>query len=144
MDFDIPRRGTLGLIGESGCGKSVTSASIMRTVLPPGRIVEGSLCFRRANGEELDLATLDPFGRTMRAIRGAEIAMIFQEPIASLSPVHTIGEQILEMVLLHRTKNRKEAREIVLDMLAKVGLPNPPNASTSTRTSSPAACASAP
>ncbi len=125
VDFDIPRRGTLGLIGESGCGKSVTSASIMRTVLPPGRIVEGSLCFRRANGEELDLATLDPFGRTMRAIRGAEIAMIFQEPIASLSPVHTIGEQILEMVLLHRTKNRKEAREIVLDMLAKVGLPNP-------------------
>ncbi len=126
VDFDIPRRATLGLIGESGCGKSVTSASIMRTVLPPGRIVEGSLTFRREDGQEVDLTKLDPFGRQMRAIRGDEIAMIFQEPIASLSPVHPIGEQIMEMVLLHRTKNRKEAREIVLDMLNKVGLPNAP------------------
>ena len=125
VDFDIPRRRTLGLIGESGCGKSVTSFSIMRTVLQPGKLVSGEMCFRRANGEQIDLAKLDPFGRQMRAIRGKEIAMVFQEPIASLSPVHTVGAQMMEMVLLHRTKNKAEAREIVLDMLDKVGLPNP-------------------
>jgi len=125
VDFDIPPRKTLGMIGESGCGKSVTAYSIMRTVLPPGKLMAGSIDFQRANGELTDLATLDPFGATIRAIRGKEIAMIFQEPIASLSPVHTIGEQMMEMVLLHRTKNKREAKEIVLDMLAKVGLPNP-------------------
>jgi oligopeptide/dipeptide ABC transporter ATP-binding protein len=125
VDFDIPQKKTLGMIGESGCGKSVTAFSVMRTVLPPGKIVDGALEFRRTNGEVIDLTTLDPFGRTIRSIRGKEIAMIFQEPMASLSPVHTIGAQIMEMVLLHRTKNKKEAKEIVLDMLDKVGLPNP-------------------
>jgi oligopeptide/dipeptide ABC transporter ATP-binding protein len=97
----------------------------MRTVLPPGRIVDGTLEFRREEGDTVDLATLDPFGPAIRSIRGKEIAMIFQEPSASLSPVHTIGEQMMEMVLLHRTGNKKEARVIVLDMLHKVGLPNP-------------------
>jgi oligopeptide/dipeptide ABC transporter ATP-binding protein len=125
VDFEIPKRQTLGMIGESGCGKSVTAASIMRTVLPPGKIVDGALEFQRANGKVIDLATVDPFGRTIRSIRGKEIAMIFQEPVASFSPVHTIGDQILEMVRLHRTRNKKEAKEIVLDMLDKVGLPNP-------------------
>ncbi|RIK33745.1 MAG: dipeptide/oligopeptide/nickel ABC transporter ATP-binding protein [Chloroflexi bacterium] len=125
VDFDLPKMKTLGMIGESGCGKSVTAYSIMRTVLPPGRIVEGALEFRRSDGEITDLARLDPFGPVMRSIRGKEIAMIFQEPMASLSPVHTIGDQIMEMVLLHRTRNKKEAREIVLEMLDKVGLPNP-------------------
>ena len=125
VDFAIPKRKTLGMIGESGCGKSVTAASIMRTILPPGRIVEGTLEFQRSNGEVVDLATLDPFGETIRSIRGQEIAMIFQDPTASLSPVHTIGQQIMEMVLLHRTHNKKEAKEIVLDMLDHVGLPNP-------------------
>ena len=82
--------------------------------------------FARANGEQsIDLATLDPYGQTIRSIRGNEIAMIFQEPMASLSPVHTIGEQIMEMVLLHRTTNKREAKEIVLDMLDKVGMPQP-------------------
>jgi peptide/nickel transport system ATP-binding protein len=125
VDFDIPKRKTLGMIGESGCGKSVTAFSIMRTVLPPGRLVDGTLEFERGNGELVDLATLDSMGPAIRSIRGKEIAMIFQEPIASLSPVHTIGEQIMEMVLLHRTKNKKEAKAIVLDMLHKVGLPEP-------------------
>lgn len=125
VDFAIPKRKTLGMIGESGCGKSVTAASIMRTILPPGRIVEGTLDFQRINGEVIDLAQVDPTGSTIRAIRGREIAMIFQDPMASLSPVHTIGQQIMEMVLLHRTRNKKEAREIVLDMLDRVGLPNP-------------------
>jgi oligopeptide/dipeptide ABC transporter ATP-binding protein len=125
VDFEVSKRRTLGMIGESGCGKSVTAASIMRTVLPPGKIVDGSLEFQRNNGEVIDLTTLDPFGRTIRSIRGKEIAMIFQDPVTSLSPVHTIGDQIMEMVRLHRTRNKKEAKEIVLDMLDKVGLPNP-------------------
>jgi peptide/nickel transport system ATP-binding protein len=125
VDFDIPTQTTLGVIGESGCGKSVTAFSIMRTILPPGKLVDGRLEFRRASGELIDLATVDAYGKTIRSIRGKEIAMIFQEPIASLSPVHTIGEQIMEMVLLHRTNNKREAKEIVLDMLDKVGLPNP-------------------
>jgi oligopeptide/dipeptide ABC transporter ATP-binding protein len=125
VDFDLPQRMTLGMIGESGCGKSVTAYSIMRTVLPPGKIVDGTLELRRAGGAYVDLATLDPFGAEIRAIRGKKIAMIFQEPMASLSPVHTIGDQIMEMALLHRTCNKKEAREIVLEMLDKVGLPNP-------------------
>jgi oligopeptide/dipeptide ABC transporter ATP-binding protein len=125
VDFDIPKRKTLGMIGESGCGKSVTAFSIMRTVLPPGKIVEGTLEFEQSNGETIDLATLDPFGQPVRSIRGKEIAMIFQDPMTSLSPVHTIGDQIMEMVRLHRTRNKKEAKEIVLDMLDKVGLPDP-------------------
>jgi oligopeptide/dipeptide ABC transporter ATP-binding protein len=125
VDFVIPKRKTLGMIGESGCGKSVTAASIMRTILPPGKLVEGMLEFQRSTGEIVDLAKLDPFGSTIRAIRGQEIAMIFQDPMASLSPVHTIGQQIMEMVLLHRTNNKREAKEIVLDMLDRVGLPNP-------------------
>ena len=125
VDFDIPRHKTLGMIGESGSGKSVTAYSIMRTVMPPGRVVEGAIDFQRENGDVVDLVKLDPFSRAMRAIRGKEIAMIFQEPMASFSPVHTIGAQLMEMVLLHRTTNKREAKEIVLDMLDKVGLPNP-------------------
>ena len=125
VDFDIPRRRTLGMIGESGSGKSVTAYSVMRTVMPPGRIVQGSIDFHMHDSSMVDLTRLDPFGREMRAIRGRDIAMIFQEPVASLSPVHSVGEQIMEMVLLHRTSNKREAKEIVLDMMNKVGLPNP-------------------
>jgi peptide/nickel transport system ATP-binding protein len=125
VDFDIPRRKTLGMIGESGSGKSITAYSIMRTVLPPGKTVQGKMDFHHTNGEIIDLAKLDPFGRSIRSIRGKEISMIFQEPTTSLSPVHTIGQQLMEMVLLHRTSNKREAKEIVLDMLNKVGMPNP-------------------
>jgi oligopeptide/dipeptide ABC transporter ATP-binding protein len=125
VDFDIARRQTLGIIGESGCGKSVTAYSIMGTVLPPGKVMGGSILFRTSAGEELDLAKQDPRGKKMRSIRGKEISMIFQEPITSLSPVHTIGDQIMEMILLHRTRNKKEAKEIALDMLDKVRIPNP-------------------
>lgn len=125
VDFDVQRRKTLGIIGESGCGKSVTAFSIMRTILPPGRVVAGTMEFQMSNNETVDLAKLDPFGRRIRSIRGKEISMIFQEPITSLSPVHTIGDQISEMVLLHRTKDKREAKEIAIEMLNKVGLPNP-------------------
>lgn len=125
VDFDVPKNKTLGLIGESGSGKSVTAFSIMRTVRSPGRIVDGTIHFRRPSGELIDLAKVDPMGRTIRQIRGGEIAMIFQEPMASLSPIYSVGDQMMEMVLLHRTQSKREAREIVLDMLDKVGLPNP-------------------
>ncbi len=128
VDFDIKRRKTLGIIGESGCGKSVTAFSIMRTVTHPGKIVAGTMEFELANNEIVDLAQLDSSSSRMRSIRGKEISMIFQEPITSLSPVHTIGDQIMEMILLHRTKNKKEAKEIAIEMLNKVGLANPQHA----------------
>ena len=125
VDFEICKEQTMGMIGESGCGKSVTAFSIMRTVLAPGKIVEGDIEYQMNDGKMVNLAQLDSYGAQMRAIRGKEISMIFQEPVTSLSPVHSIGDQIMEMILLHRTKNKKEAKEIALDMLNKVGLPNP-------------------
>jgi len=125
VDFELHRKKTMGLIGESGCGKSVTAFSIMRTVQSPGRVVDGVIEYQVSDGSIVDMAKLDPFGHQVRSIRGKEIAMIFQEPVTSLSPVHTVGDQITEMILLHRTKNKKEAKEIAIDMLNKVGLPNP-------------------
>ena len=124
VSFAITRHSTVGVIGESGCGKSVTTQSILRIVPPPGRTVNGTITFSPANGEEVNLLELDPEGAAIRAIRGRQISMIFQEPMASLSPVHTIGDQISEMILLHRTPDRKEAQEITIDMLRRVGISN--------------------
>ena len=109
-----------------------------------GRIVGGSIALQRRNGEVVDLATLDPRGPLIRAIRGNEIAMIFQEPMTSLSPVHTIGTQIAEAVQLHQRVGKREAIERAVDMLAQVGIGNPSSGFTSIRTSFRAACASAP
>ncbi|RME43193.1 MAG: ABC transporter ATP-binding protein [Chloroflexi bacterium] len=125
VDLDIPPGSTVGIIGESGCGKSVTAQSILRIVPVPGFIADGQIWFHRKNRQAIDLAELDPRGPEIRAIRGAEISMIFQEPMTSLSPVHTIGAQIMEAILLHRTDNKEEAREIALEMLAKVEISNP-------------------
>jgi peptide/nickel transport system ATP-binding protein len=124
------RRGqTLGIVGESGCGKSVTARSILQLVGPPGRIVAGEILFRRPTaqgGEEvIDLAKLDPRGRELRAIRGQEIAMIFQEPMTSLSPHYTIGNQIAENVLLHLDVTAAEARARAVELLRQVGIPRP-------------------
>ncbi|MCX7668697.1 MAG: ATP-binding cassette domain-containing protein, partial [Anaerolineae bacterium] len=102
VDFHIRRRETLCVVGESGCGKSITARSIMQLIDPPGRIVQGEILLHRlasGNGgsqveEIIDLARLGPNSKQMRAIRGKEISMIFQEPMTSLSPVHTIGHQI--------------------------------------------------
>ena len=124
VSFDIGRKKVLGIVGESGCGKSVTAQSILRIVPHPGRTVGGEILLHQ-NGNLVDLAKLNPSGRDIRAIRGKEITMIFQEPMTSLSPIHTIGNQIMEAVLLHRDMSQSEARELTLEMLYKVGISNP-------------------
>ena len=108
----------LGLVGESGCGKSVTSLSIMGLVASPGRIVEGRILF-----EGRDLAKLDY--NTMCGIRGNEIAMIFQEPMTSLNPVFTVGRQVSEAIILHQRISQEEARKKTLEMFRLVGIPEP-------------------
>jgi len=124
VSFKIQKKMVLGVVGESGCGKSVTAQSILRIVPDPGKIVEGEI-FLHQDGKVTDLVKLDPYGKEIRAIRGKEITMIFQEPMTSLSPVHTIGDQIMEAILLHRNMNKNEAKELTLEMLYKVGIPNP-------------------
>ena len=131
--FQIRRGKTLGVVGESGCGKSVTAQSILRIVPPPGEIVGGQIMYHRRTGgdgvsqseEVMDLTALDRQGETIRDIRGGEIAMIFQEPMTSLSVVHTIGNQIEEAIRLHQKVDRQEIRELAIDMLNRVGLPQP-------------------
>ena len=125
VSFAVHREETLGLIGESGCGKSVTALSVLRLVSSPGRTMDGEILLD-LDGESIDLAALAPSGGEIRDIRGKEISMVFQEPMTSLSPVHTIGNQIREAILLHRTSDKGEAQEIALDMLRRVGIPNPP------------------
>ena len=119
VDFDIYPGETLGIVGESGCGKSVTALSIMGLVeSPPGEIVEGEIMF-----EGRDLTELPE--REMRKIRGNDISMIFQEPMTSLNPVYTVGDQIAESLLLHKDLSKKEARSRSVEMLRKVGIPLP-------------------
>jgi oligopeptide/dipeptide ABC transporter ATP-binding protein len=124
VSFDIKSEETLGMIGESGCGKSVTAHSILRIVSSPGKLVGGHIYFHQDN-QTIDLAELSSSGTTIRSIRGKDISMIFQEPMTSLSPVHTIGDQIREAIYLHRTRDKKEAQAIALDMLNRVGIANP-------------------
>jgi peptide/nickel transport system ATP-binding protein len=151
VNFTIRRGKTLGIIGESGSGKSVTARAIMRLLAKNGKIVNGEILFhqgKRDGGgstqeEIIDITKLDPDGNKMRSLRGGEIAMIFQEPMSSLTPVYTAGVHIGEAVTLHLTPDRKvisqmaeavrahrgvsqaEAREIAIEMLTKVGLPRP-------------------
>ena len=118
----IPRGKTLGLVGESGCGKSVTALSVIGLISSPGRIVGGRITMRD-NGKPIVLNELpEP---EMRKIRGGTIAMIFQEPMSSLNPVFTIGDQIIEAVRLHRDVSKREARELAVEMLDKVKIPAP-------------------
>ncbi len=128
-DITVPRKSTVGIVGESGCGKTVTAYSILQLIERPGRIESGQILWRRApeNGPEevIDLAALKPNSRAMRQIRGGEIAMIFQEPLTSLSPVHTVGDQITEAIRLHRPVSAAEAREQAIQMLHRVGIPKP-------------------
>ena len=150
VSFSIPAGKTLGVVGESGCGKSVTARAIMRIVRTPGKIVEGKILYHQpveskndnkqgasANGHgngpqtsqtngartTIDLTALDGRGDQIRSIRGNDIAMIFQEPMTSLSPVHTIGNQLIEAIQLHRDMSKQEARKIAIEMLDLVGVP---------------------
>ncbi len=122
VTFDINKRQTVGVVGESGCGKSVTARSILRITGSRGRIVDGQLLFHRSDGV-VDLAKLDPLGPEIKRIRGREIAMIFQEPMTSFSPVYTIGNQIMEAILLHQPVSVKEAKTKAIAMLDRVGIP---------------------
>lgn len=119
ISFSVPRGKTLGIVGESGCGKSVTALSIMRLLPQPmGKILGGEILF---NGR--DLVQADQ--KSLHAIRGAEMGMIFQEPMTALNPVHRIGKQISEVFLLHQEISKKEAWERSIEMLRKVGIPAP-------------------
>ncbi len=132
IDFTINRGQTVGLVGESGCGKSLTARSILRIVPAPGR-VEGQILYHRKfhdgdAGEQvrvIDLNTLDPHGKKIRSIRGAEIALVFQEPMTSLSPIHTIGDQITEAITLHLRLSKEEARQRAIETLIRVGMAQP-------------------
>lgn len=152
VSFDIRRGQTLGVIGESGCGKSITARAIMQMVPKPGKIPSGEIIYyRQVKGtgntglvEEINITKQDPDGPEIRRIRGGEIGMIFQEPMSSLTPVYTagfqigeavtlhrllpvrkVGDQMTETISAHRKVTKKEAREIAIDMLRRVGIPKP-------------------
>jgi peptide/nickel transport system ATP-binding protein len=127
VSFDIRQGSTVALVGESGSGKSTVAQAIMGILPKVGRIQGGQILYRDpANpGDEVDIAALDRDGRRMRAIRGGHISIIFQEPMTSLSPVHTIGDQISEALFLHRTASRDEGMELTREMLGLVGFPDP-------------------
>lgn len=125
VDFTIAPHQTVGVIGESGSGKSVTAQSILQIVPPPGAIESGQIFLRGSAGGRVDLCQLNPRSREIRAIRGAEISMVFQEPMTSLSPVHTIGAQIMEAIQLHIARDKRKAKSIALDMINRVGISNP-------------------
>jgi peptide/nickel transport system ATP-binding protein len=131
VSFDVRAGQTFGIVGESGCGKSVTVKSVLRIVEVPGRIVHGRILLRRprrdgtGGEEELDLVGLDAHGEEIRSIRGGQIALIPQEPMTSFSPVHTIGNQIVETIMLHQSIGKKAARHLAHDMLRDVGIPMP-------------------
>jgi peptide/nickel transport system ATP-binding protein/oligopeptide transport system ATP-binding protein len=119
VSFHLDKREVLGIVGESGCGKSVTAQSIMRLVPePPGKIVHGHIHFA---GKDLVILNME----TMRNIRGNRISMIFQEPMTSLNPVYTIGNQISEMFILHEGRSKRESLEMTIEMLKKVQIPAP-------------------
>jgi len=135
VDFRINRGQTLGVVGESGCGKSITARSILRIIPRPGRIVEGEITLYRdvrGNGgnsclltEAVKLTNLDPRGVEIRRIRGCQIALVPQEPMMSLSPVHTLGNQVMEAIILHQNLGKAEAREKAIEILDLVGMPQP-------------------
>ncbi len=129
VSFTLAPGKTLALVGESGCGKSVTAASILRLLPRELNITRGSIRFRRPGSSHVtDIAKLAPRGKAIRDLRGNDIAMIFQEPMSSFSPLYTIGNQIGEVIRLHRKVSKKEARDITADLLDKVGIPDPRSA----------------
>ncbi|GAA5168071.1 ABC transporter ATP-binding protein [Viridibacterium curvum] len=126
ISFQIQRGKTLCIVGESGSGKTVAARSVMQIVDHPGRIEGGQIMYYGGDsGQGVDIAKLDSRGKEIRGIRGKEIAMIFQEPMTSLSPIHTIGNQICESILLHQKVDKDEARARAIELLRRVEIPNP-------------------
>jgi oligopeptide/dipeptide ABC transporter ATP-binding protein len=131
VNLTIRRGEVLGVVGESGCGKSITAHSVLRIIPPPGRIDGGQILFHAPSQSStsgngvVDLAKLNPTGSEIRNIRGKDIAMIFQEPMSSFSPVHTIGSQIMEAILLHQDVTKEEARQKTIELLRLVGISSP-------------------
>jgi oligopeptide/dipeptide ABC transporter ATP-binding protein len=129
LSFDVFPGQVVGIVGESGCGKSVTMKAILQLIEPPGRIVSGEIMFRRDTAT-IDLTRQPPRGSAMRALRGAEIALIPQEPMAAFSPVHTVGDQIIEAIRLHEIENgrpisRRDARARTIALFRDVGISMP-------------------
>ncbi len=127
VNFDVHPGTTMGIVGESGCGKSITAKSILQIVEAPGRIVNGEIHYRRGtgSGETINLLNYGANSESMRSIRGGEISMIFQEPMTSFSSLHTFGNQIDEALRLHTNLSKNERFELGVDWLARVGIPNP-------------------
>ncbi len=126
VSLTVGRGRITGVVGESGCGKSVMGRSILNIIESNGKIVEGSILYYSEPGRPpVDLAKLHPRGREIRRIRGREISMIFQEPMTSFSPVHTVGNQIVEVIRLHEKISVEEARKLAVEMLGKVGIHQP-------------------
>ena len=125
VSFDVSAGRTLGVVGESGCGKSITARSLLGIVSPPGRIIEGEILLRREGPEGgwVDLAKLPPDGPEIRRVRGGDIGLVFQEPMSSFSPVHTVGDQIVEAVRLHCAMSRQQAEERAVELFRLVGIP---------------------
>jgi len=125
FNFAINPGESVGIVGESGCGKSVSMFAALRILADSAEIASGQINFRKEDGTVRDLATLGKQSREMRALRGAEISMIFQEPMTSFSPVHTVGNQVCEAILLHQDIKKHAARERAMELFDLVGLPNP-------------------
>ncbi len=123
VTFNLQRGRILAIVGESGCGKSVTAYSILRLIQKPGKIMDGKIVIHPKKGPAIDITALGEKDDTLFDVRGGLISMIFQEPMTALSPVHTIGNQIMEAILLHQDVTKKRAREISIEMLSKVGIP---------------------
>jgi len=123
VSFDVYPGEALGIVGESGCGKTMTAYALMRILPRTGHIPRGEILYSIGEGEQVDLASVPADGEVMRGIRGGEMAMIFQEPMTALSPVHTVSNQISEAILLHEDVSKEEARSRVVQLLKQVGIP---------------------
>ena len=124
VDLQVERGRTLCVVGESGCGKSAMARSVLQLVEPPGKVVDGSILLHpTTDGDPLDLATLRPTGKEIRSVRGKDVAMVFQEPMSSLSLVHTVGNQVGEPLRVHENLTRKEARTRAVELLERVRVP---------------------